>query len=657
MIQAADGKVLAAGRAGGDFAIVRYNEDGSLDTTFGAGGKQTIDFGGYDAAASLVVQSDGKIVAAGVTYTLDGQGPGEFAVVRLNNDGSLDSTFGASGKQMIRFGSSDTCSGVSLQSDGKIIVAGTSLDPGTTRSEFAVARLNSDGSLDNTFGAAGEQKIDVGSGSNFAYALAVESDDKIVVAGISFQGGSYDFAMAGLNANGSLDRLQTINLSPGGDLAYAVAVQSDGKIILAGYTGSESDFAVVRLNNDFTSDLSFGANGKQMIDMGSHLDTAAAVAVQSDGKIIVAGTSYRTTGQVFAVARLNSDGSLDNTFGADGKQTIDFGSTHAVDNAVAVQTDGTILVAGFAFQGSSQLFAVARLLGVATMELSSSVNPSPYGQAVTFTATVSSSTGIPAGTVKFFDGSTLVDTETLAGGTAQFTTSALAAVNHTITAVYINDANSVSHTVAFTQTVVNTVTVLNSSGNPSESGQAVTFTATVSGGGGTPTGTITFLDKYTVLATESLAGGEAQYTTSSLVAGDHEITVVHSGSVSQGYTSSTDTRIQTVKKLYQTINFGSLADGTYNGDPFNLSAAASSGQSVSLAVLSGPATLSGRTLTITGTGTVVIEASQAGNGNYYAAPVVDRSFTITQLTRAGRLDPTFGFGGRQIIDFSELNFV
>ena len=193
--------------------------------------------------------------------------------------------------------------------------------------------------------------------------------------------------------------------------------------------------------------------------------------------------------------------------------------------------------------------------------------------------------------------------------------------------------------------------------NPSIYGQPVTIAATVipavSSTAGTPTGSVTFFDDGVLLGTALLSNGVAQLSTSNLVGGAHEITARYDGD--SDYFGATADLNQTVNKADQTINFQSLADGSYNGDSIEMVFIASSGLPVSLAVLNGPATIIGNRLTITGAGTVVIEASQSGDSNFNAA-TLSHAFTVNRLTRTGRLDPTFGTGGEQSIDFSDLNF-
>jgi len=226
-----------------------------------------------------------------------------------------------------------------IQSDGKIVVAGYAYNG--TDYDFALARYNSDGSLDTTNFGSGTGKVTTpfGTGSDQAFAVALQSDGKIVVAGTTRSQGKSDFAVARYNSDGSLDETNfgngtgKVTLSIGSDdaIAYAVAIQpADGKIVVAGVASNaeNTDFALARFNSDGTiDDTGFGAGtGMVMTDFGAG-DIANALVLQSSGKIMVAGNADMGAGTKsdFALARYNSDGSLDTTgFGSGGKVTHDF---------------------------------------------------------------------------------------------------------------------------------------------------------------------------------------------------------------------------------------------------------------------------------------------------------------------------------------------
>lgn len=360
-----DGKIVVAGYATvgtyADFAVIRYNSDGTLDNTFSDDGKQTTSVGTLDdGGSSVAIQSDGKIVVAGTSYMTNN----DFAVVRYNSDGTLDNTFSGDGIQTTAVGgTSDYGYSVAIQPDGKIVVAGNSANGVYT--DFAVVRYNSDGSLDNTFSSDGVQTTTITSGTAYCRSVAIQSDGKIVMGGNSWNGSFYDYTVVRYNSDGSLDNtfsgdgIQTTNVGPQSDVGCSVAIQSDGKIILAGYAfGSNWDFGVVRYNSDGSLDNTFNGSGIQTTDITNNDDYAYSVKVQPDGKIVVAGAAANN----FGIVRYNSDGSLDNTFGGDGMQTTFMGSSYGY--SVALQTDTKIVMAGNYYNGTNNDFGVVRYLGM-----------------------------------------------------------------------------------------------------------------------------------------------------------------------------------------------------------------------------------------------------------------------------------------------------
>jgi uncharacterized delta-60 repeat protein len=359
-----DGKIVAAGYSTDVFAVVRYNIDGSLDTTFDTDGKVTTAIGSFDSAYSVVVQSDGKIVAAGYS---DNGSKYDFAVVRYNTNGSLDTTFDTDGKVTTAIGSgTDIAYSVVLQSDGKIVVAGYSYNG--TNDDFAVVRYNTDGSLDTTFDTDGIVTTAIGSNIDRANSVVVQSDGKIVAAGYSYNGSNFDFAVVRYNTDGSLDTTfdtdgkVTTAIGSGTDAAYSVVLQSDGKIVVAGHSriGSNDDFVVVRYNTDGSLDTTFDTDGKVTTAIGSGTDEARSVVVQSDGKIVAAGYSRIGSNFDFAVVRYNTNGSLDTSFDTDGKVTTAVGLGDDEAYSVVLQSDGKIVVAGYSDNGSYNDFAVVR---------------------------------------------------------------------------------------------------------------------------------------------------------------------------------------------------------------------------------------------------------------------------------------------------------
>lgn len=316
----ADGKILAAGSnfATGhtNFAVTRYNIDGSVDTSFGSGGGRSTDFGGReDRAYDMAIQGDGKIVLAGSTQ-VDGEGDTAVALARYLPDGSLDPSFGSGGKVVTNFSlhREDLAYSVAIQPDGAIIVAGV---VNKDRDQnMLVARYLPDGTLDPSFHYDGA--VEIGFGREYTVYFT------------------------------------EVQRAP--DVALDVAIQKDGGIVVVGWTQSlidlEDDVAVARLTPEGTLDPSFHDNGMVVFDFPSRFDTLAddatpslgcSAALQSDGKIIVAGSGLMEIG----VARLNPDGRLDPSFSFDGRAETEIG-LHAWAQDIAIQSDGKILVTGYA---------------------------------------------------------------------------------------------------------------------------------------------------------------------------------------------------------------------------------------------------------------------------------------------------------------------
>jgi uncharacterized delta-60 repeat protein len=363
-----DGKILVAGESFNgsniDFALVRYNPDGSLDTSFGSGGMITTGIAASDDRGfSVVVDGSGRILVAG--YSGNGSSA-DFALVRYNADGSLDTSFDGDGKVATGILSDDIGQSVVVQPDGKIVVSGHSFNGSSF--DFSLVRYNADGSLDTSFD--GDGKIATGIAFHDAsYSVALQSDGKLVAAGHSLTGiGVNDFALVRYNTDGSLDTSfdgdgkVTTDFGGTNDVGQSVAIQSDGKILVAGVSanGSSVDFALARYNSDGTLDISFDSDGRVTTSFAAGSDAGSSVTLQPDGKIIVAGQSFNGSNTDFAIARYNADGSLDTTFGDGGKVTTQFGGFADEGYSVTLQTDGKIIVAGHSNNGSDADFALVR---------------------------------------------------------------------------------------------------------------------------------------------------------------------------------------------------------------------------------------------------------------------------------------------------------
>ncbi|WP_052700177.1 putative Ig domain-containing protein [Methylocucumis oryzae] len=334
--------------------------DGIVTTTLGA-------YNDWGQAVSL--QSDGKIVITGYSETRNGA---QIALVRYNSDGSLDTEFNQTGTVLTALaGVDDRAFDLSIDDDGNLLVTGFSLT--ASNYDFAVLRYLANGQLDASFGEQGVVTTDFGQANTAlfgdrAYSVATQTDGKIIVAGFSSNGKSENFALARYHQDGSLDtsfsgdgKLNT-DLDGGAEFGQAVSLQDDGKIVVAGYDyqSANTNFQLVRYTSQGTLDTSFGNAGKVSTDFDGKTDWAQDLAIQADGKLVVAGYNFSNTSADFELARYNSDGSLDNSFSDDGKLTTDFNAGLDKAQAIALQTDGKILVAGSSFNNGQWDFAVAR---------------------------------------------------------------------------------------------------------------------------------------------------------------------------------------------------------------------------------------------------------------------------------------------------------
>ena len=368
-VRQADGKIVAVGATDGNFLVARYNLDGSLDPSFSGDGRAQTNFTGFDEARGVALQGN-KIVVVGKGGDPGDDGSGDgFALARYNPNGSLDTSFSGDGKQLTNIDYlRDHANAVAVQANGKIVVVGRSggdrFDSGFG---FALARYNSNGSLDTSFSGDGVQRTFFGAVGDEAKGVAIQANGEIVAAGISYSAG--DFAVARYNPNGSLDAsfsadgMQTTDFG-GLEGASAVALQANNRIVAVGHaiftTHPPGDFMLARYKPNGTLDNSFSGDGRQTTDFGFGADDGANdVAIQASGRIVAVGVAGGgATGDDFALARYNTDGSLDPGFSGDGRKRTSFGGADSA-NGVALQGDGRIVAVGY---GNGE-FALARYLG------------------------------------------------------------------------------------------------------------------------------------------------------------------------------------------------------------------------------------------------------------------------------------------------------
>ncbi|MDB5324320.1 MAG: Delta-60 repeat-containing protein [Phycisphaerales bacterium] len=428
-----DGNIVTTAESGDDFALVRLNVDGAADASFGNAGIESIAVPGPsdDGAIAVVVQGDGKYIVGGAFNNAHDEQT-HAALARYRADGTLDPAFGESGQVRIRLGRGKGIAGLALAAGGKILAVGGAFDSGfvarfnpdgsldksfatfgqllfnesvagirmaaggkfvllcgTTDNTTDTWRFNADGSPDNSFGAAGVARLDVGTVQN-NNAIAVQPDGRVlVIRGIDIDPITFGrkWEVRRLTASGAPDAtfgtrgIALIGLNGRSGDPYAIALQPDGRIVIAGEVDSTqidgtTDFAVARLNANGTTDRAFGTAGLVITSFPpsvftsyhSVFDVAQAIAIQADGKIVVIGAdevnarSPFDVTQRFAIARYNPNGSLDKSFGIDGKQTTQLGDSSS-PTAALITPDAKLLAVGDAsVRNASGDFALARYL-------------------------------------------------------------------------------------------------------------------------------------------------------------------------------------------------------------------------------------------------------------------------------------------------------
>lgn len=339
---------------------------GELDPSFGTGGVVTTAFGNWAVAGAAAIQPDGKVVTAGETTV---GGKNEFISTRMEPDGALDPTYGLGGIAVPQFAGSSGANAIALEPDGKIILAGAST-VGNVQS-FAVVRLDPNGSLDQTFGHGGLAAVRIGSAS-IANAVALQPDGKIVVGGTALDGG-LRFAAARLNLDGSID--QTFGSGGVAELGppavdWGMSLQRNGDIVLAGETGGQTglqsltsllapeltivpgslletvtsygqEYMAARLGPDGRLDPGFGNGGFVTLPIDASA-VAFAVSSLANGDTVLAGNAF-TNRIVTVLARLLPSGALDGSYGTGGLLTLPL--TQGV-NAITARRNGETVVAG-----------------------------------------------------------------------------------------------------------------------------------------------------------------------------------------------------------------------------------------------------------------------------------------------------------------------
>ena len=373
-----DGKIVLAGQGMvgtvGGFVAARLNSDGTLDQGFGSSGVVAVALAG--GAKGVAIDASGRIVMAGSAF---GGSHSNFVFVRLTSDGAPDLTFGADGSGIVTIpvsgGAGDgLANAVTIDSSGHIVAAGYAI---TSSWDFAAIRLNDDGALDNSFGSGGLSVV-AGFGLSMFNALTVDANGKIVLAGDGNLNNTTPPlpVVVRLNGDGSMDTSFGLGrnlIAPRAwDIAGAAALALDvtGRPVVAGYDGANKDFAAWRFNLDASPDTSFGTGGEVLVDVGNEQSQARALSQLADGKFLVAG--FTAESGRFAVAKLNSDGTFDPSFGTYGKTAFSLGTGWERDyaNGMTVAASGQVLLAGWSNIGSLNYFSVARVSADGTVDTS-----------------------------------------------------------------------------------------------------------------------------------------------------------------------------------------------------------------------------------------------------------------------------------------------
>ncbi len=358
-----DGKIIAGGlcftRVKTDFCVARYEKNGSLDLTFGTSGKSFLTITvGYDYVRQIALQADGKIVAVG------GCGEANFCLARFDTNGAVDTTFGLNGIVITDFaGRSDNAYSLAIQTDGRVVAAGQCRISGVDI--FCLARYLTDGTLDNSFGSGGKVTTSIAFGG-VARGVAIQSNGNIVAAGDCTKVLSFGFCAARYLPNGDLDA----SFGVGGIVftdsvqGYVVGLnsQTDGKLILIGYCSS---FCLARYLSNGALDVSFGGVGYVTPSIVQGDNLASGSVLQADGKIVVAGNcALLGAANSFCVARYRVDGTLDTTLNGTGYRVLPRWSSGDSASSVGLQSDGKILVGGRCLDSGGQPhFCLARLKG------------------------------------------------------------------------------------------------------------------------------------------------------------------------------------------------------------------------------------------------------------------------------------------------------
>ncbi|HJQ71047.1 MAG TPA: hypothetical protein VKA70_18880 [Blastocatellia bacterium] len=350
----ADGRIVAVGAYNSHLAITRYNPDGTLDQTFGIGGKVVTDILPFYAHAQTVaIQPNGKIITGGYRRHQD-IAAGYFALARYNTDGSLDTTFGTGGIAVAAFSNDDWIFDLALQPDGRIVAVGHTGSPNQFRN-LAVVRYNANGSVDTSFATGGMFEMDFFGHGDIASSVVIQPDGRILVGGSASHtlDGDYDSVLVRLNTNGSLDTtfgwfgIVITDFFGTNNTTGEIALLPDGRILAGGSAdnGLYKSLALIRYNPDGSLDTTFGSDGKMIAFLSPSIScNGADLEILPNGKIIMAGGGHSTRYD-FLLARFNSDGSV-NSYGSGDYVLTDFFGGDEGATAMALYGNDQVIAVG-----------------------------------------------------------------------------------------------------------------------------------------------------------------------------------------------------------------------------------------------------------------------------------------------------------------------
>jgi uncharacterized delta-60 repeat protein len=358
IVQQADGKLVIGGQSGLYGFVARYNVDGSIDSSYGTNGATYSPtslgiVGGY----SIAIQPDGKTILAGVNGTTNAY---KFIVFRYDTTGAPDLTFGFNGYLLVDFNvgtsGNDNPKSILVKDNNTIYIAGDCANG--ANQDFAIAKIVN-GNLDFTFGTNGMATFDFSSGNDYGTGIAWRGNGNIVVGGKSNNGSDFDFAMLSVDTNGILDNSFGVNgklrIDYNGvdNFCEDIEVNKSGKILLTGPSDNSQDITVSQFNDDGSIDSLFGTNGVVFTNFNGS-DASTCIAIQNDGKIVVAGQSGNGGGNKFMIVRYLSEGALDTSFSVDGIVATFAGLTgsSAYTEDLLIQPDGKLVIAGYKMAGS-----------------------------------------------------------------------------------------------------------------------------------------------------------------------------------------------------------------------------------------------------------------------------------------------------------------